>query len=644
MVFASPNTVLRVPWPFATLVVHSKWTQLAQRGLCAWGRDCDAAPFYRAWLRREFPDGARHNAPRAHDVALEVELLDGHFFVELADELRCWSSVIQDGTPAADREHVRESIAKYIVWLDHCARIAQPDDAIEQSLETRITRGGKWSQTLMRHVQYRDVFFVNALWFAFGLQNNGTGKNYVKQAFLKATRLLPAASRGIVQRQVEAMECPSPSQISRGHLYLDVALMLRARKFHESMIKDGAVVYGLSDSSPQGGRDYQITEYYALLGRNGELSEAGDAALKLKSFPKREDDMYEGQVDDMSELMRIINTLRRHHVFPPMTMGSKRTSLTHKAHCVVQQLRLETNDFRMTADLAELFFAWVNDSGTEKHFNRSHVDTREFYPHWHPAQVGSDNIGAGLDENGDNDDETIFVSFRHTLHCDGLFHPLENIQKRLLRHFVLWDVMKPRLESACVIFHRPSTRKRFRTTCMGRADQQEDAKRWFSHGPPLLEGGRVWGVTMQAAEFFHNRKTLIRANWSHERMGGARIEQEDAHDNPDQEDWAKETSAHLNKCHDGFADDNFWGFLRMLLFFSWWIAALEHWLCACPCHPRRLREFFDLRFDQLKCPLRTCRAPEIAMNALINFAKALLNAKIGSLMQDLAGQCAALSP
>ena len=64
--------------------------------------------------------------------------------------------------------------------------------------------------------------------------------------------------------QLAKQPMPDKSTISRFQLALDVGFMMLMRDFHKELIAGGGVVYILSDSSPQGGNDWQLSEQYTV--------------------------------------------------------------------------------------------------------------------------------------------------------------------------------------------------------------------------------------------------------------------------------------------------------------------------------------------------------------------------------------------
>ena len=81
----------------------------------------------------------------------------------------------------------------------------------------------------------------------------------------------------------------------------------------------------------------------------------------------------------------------------------------------------------------------------------------------------------------------------------------------------------------------------------------------------------------------------------------------------------KDTSVHVARATEAVRSPEFWSVIALVRVFADWLAALMYWALGCPCHSRAFREYFELRLDEMDCPLRTCRAPDIAAGDMDRF-------------------------
>jgi hypothetical protein len=196
---------------------------------------------------------------------------------------------------------------------------------------------------------------------------------------------------------------------------------------------------------------------------------------------------------------------------------------------------------------------------------------------------------------------------------------IENIQKRLLSQLPFWkSLIKARLESTIIIFHNPYSRRRFCFKCLRTPAQQVIARDLFSNGPPLLAGGRVWGVVVKASQWLLDRRDYIQSNWSLARMQGAGNDGEEDLEESEEEGDIRQ-SKHMVRADSAISDDFWWSLLDLVNLFADLLGALENWSNACKCHPRDFREHCDLHLDAIKCPLRMCRAVCLACEGINRF-------------------------
>ena len=199
---------------------------------------------------------------------------------------------------------------------------------------------------------------------------------------------------------------------------------------------------------------------------------------------------------------------------------------------------------------------------------------------------------------------------------------IENIQKRLLAKLPFWKEMKPKLDSTLIVFHRNFSRKRFIHKCLPTHEPGAEniGHAYFSCGPPLLEGGRVWGVVVKAAKWLIEREEHIQPNWNLHRMLGNTDEEIDGTDAEDEENGGCERySKHFLRADDFITSGFMWALLHLVSLFADLLGAIENWCSGCRCHPRDLREYLGMQISHINCPLRLCRAPDLACGALDRF-------------------------
>ena len=200
---------------------------------------------------------------------------------------------------------------------------------------------------------------------------------------------------------------------------------------------------------------------------------------------------------------------------------------------------------------------------------------------------------------------------------------IENIQKRVLLQLPFWkEQVKAKLESVVIIFHRKYSRRRFCVKCLRTPGLQGIAAQYFVSGPPLFAGGRVWGVVVKITRWLKDRREYIQQNWSLERMQGENNDGDDGGDSDEDADvgsaWERQ-GKHLARADSAILDNFWWALIDLVNVIAELLGALENWSNGCKCHPRHFRELCNLHLAVIQCPLRLCRAPELACGGLDRF-------------------------
>jgi hypothetical protein len=199
--------------------------------------------------------------------------------------------------------------------------------------------------------------------------------------------------------------------------------------------------------------------------------------------------------------------------------------------------------------------------------------------------------------------------------------------------------VKPRLDGTCFVFHYYTYRKRFKRLCLNSTPHDRAvAREQFKRGPPLLDGGRVWGVLVSVTEYFWSRREHIEPKWMTDRMlGGVAPEQDSDLDRAgdDADDGNCDYSAKIMSCAEGMVDPFWWSFVGLLYYFGVLLGRLEYWLQSCPCHPTSMRLHFNIKLRDLNCPMRGLRAACMAAGKLHGLIQVLIDEFHSLVVNDL---------
>ena len=129
-----------------------------------------------------------------------------------------------------------------------------------------------------------------------------------------------------------------PSTVSRARFQVDVAYMLALR--HKFQAGHGVRVNLMVDSSPQGGRDYELMVMTVVGVESLPLVYLQSQCLILLSIAG--DDGPVPELREHQEHTKQLKALIKTHAPPPVVVGRARTAFTYKLHAVMHGLLLGT--------------------------------------------------------------------------------------------------------------------------------------------------------------------------------------------------------------------------------------------------------------------------------------------------------------
>lgn len=147
------------------------------------------------------------------------------------------------------------------------------------------------------------------------------------------------------------LRIPSDSVLSRYRIVLDCAFMMWMRDRHRSSGSQVARCL-LTDSSPQGLENWQITECFCVT----DVVDIGCAVDILTdllwSFSCDDDELGNAGMDRAEneerykQLSREVAEGIHHHVLPPTALGFRKASYVHKLNAVLHSIYNESSDYR----------------------------------------------------------------------------------------------------------------------------------------------------------------------------------------------------------------------------------------------------------------------------------------------------------
>ena len=447
------------------------------------------------------------------------------------------------------------------------------------------------------------------------------------------------------------------SQISRAHLTLDVAFMLHKRV--ENLQCPSKVRYLMWDSSPQFGRDYQMSlvqeirkEDLPLVLRGFRtLMDAGGAAAGAGALQAAELLENEEAFANMKASMDMLHEKVTVHALPAVLIGFGAASFSHKLWALLHSIRLETfteremcdwarsvltvaSDYgveRLLASLASVnaqdVAGWFQDTSAEdmrllsggpepeaeaRHVgpNRQQGDEPAFEEADEQAavQVPPLHVGAILeDEAFEEPQPPLEVKFERMLGIPGLHHIIDNATKGLADVMQRYKDYVFLAQQVCKLLRRRDTRPKLLQRCFSQGMGlvfAEDIKKFEG----WINTGR-WGTVAFSVPELLKVKQALQWGWDEEVfLRGAGEESRRATG-----ELAQQVSSAVN-------NPVWWAWLGMLEIVCTLIRRHIAYAESCPCHwhileaarrgefdiPIKVRELID------RCPMRGRRAAEIS--------------------------------
>ena len=192
----------------------------------------------------------------------------------------------------------------------------------------------------LNRYQYDMATLILAFIQAAGMKNDS---DLGKACRLSLDLLLPKAIAKVVKSWMDdpsarGLLLPSPTTLSRLRGRIDTSFMLAMRgRIHDMIKSGGLVLYPAVDSSPQGGRDYEIVVLNILRKATLPLLYQDVVALESRGVMTVGDRLATWQ-EDVALMARIRDRII-HHMVPPGFLGTGRTSLAMKFkvtfHCLM---------------------------------------------------------------------------------------------------------------------------------------------------------------------------------------------------------------------------------------------------------------------------------------------------------------------
>ena len=313
------------------------------------------------------------------------------------------------------------------------------------------------------------------------------------------------------------------------------------------------------------------------------------------------------------------------HLLPAVVLGSGHAKLYHKFHAAAHCFFLETGSALGLAKFADSIFSFTTDQGAEIGLHKvPPVLVRNILP-WvtYQAEGGDEHDLAPPLANQADLEATI--DFRNSVGVAGLMHIIHNSTVDLGRSMLTFDATVKQLTHVSKFLCRRESKQRLLESCFsGRIGRHLQAE--IKSFQAKLNPSR-WGSLAHCVVELLQIEASLRYGWNLNRYGNQRANQNDEGG----------YGVDLAIVDSALTSPEFWATLRMLRYLAQVIKSCLHWAETCPCHGKLPHKDFPAKVKDVwaHCPLRGCRAPELAALEFHNLVRELNNTSAAELLSNL---------
>ena len=637
---ADDYLVVRLPGAAALQIARQRWSSFALP-------DPSRENLISVGVRvRKRMIGWKFISKLANDFVLAPEHRDeppgqGRFSAEFAGEVAEVIRVLVAGSQGGAMMAINAD------FLQKCSRAAfllqqLHDDMDLATMSRRIVQSR--GKVCTARLPYRASFIIQCLLLSGFLRDSSD----LQEVVIRAVRLvLPETLGHAVLQSLEGsdsasgqkLKLPSAAKVSRARFAADVAYMLHCRNMNQEAERAGGLTrYVMVDSSVQGHYDFELIRVTSL--RTNQLGEMFSLALQLCSLwndvvESLAINAEESSVSEMiakalveeTELHALLQTGIDVQQLPAVVVGSGHATLYHKLHATMHAMWLHTGSALRLETYTRSIFAIISDQGTEFSLHRIQpMLVRELFP-WIPHANAAPNEHDWAPCLADEMEMGAKVDLSNSNGIAGLLHIMHNSTMDLGRSMVTFDETVKSMSHLSKMLSRKDPKARLLQACfsdhIGRHLQTEikafraklNVSRWGSIAACVLELLKVENALRYAWDLSKYKRVTQAA------------EREQQHSN----------SIDLTVVDSAITSPDFWASLRMMESIATVVQGCLVWIESCPCHyPLPHKEFpKKVRALWAKCPVRGCRAPELAHGELQHTLRELSTACASQLLAQL---------
>ncbi|CAE7825327.1 unnamed protein product, partial [Symbiodinium sp. CCMP2592] len=495
--------------------------------------------------------------------------------------------------------------------------------------------------------RYTGWFAIQAVLFSSFLRDAAKLQSALKQGIMMA---FPQCIANDLLQMLEQSPMPHAATLSRWRVLFEAAACLQLRSrlakcFQCRELPQPASVpiamHVLVDSSPQGGRDWLLSEVH-MLGHRVPLQRMLLLFWKVcELHPRGGDDLDEDLCQELvaaeQELADAVEVL----VLPPAGLGHQRSNLHHKLHGLLHSFWLAAG--ACLPQVVQAVSSFTSDFGTEAGLPGMEVSSELVCP-----QLGCSQF-CETDGPGQLSDPWPLLSFARSLAVPGIHHVMHNMCEDMCEALPSFRKHKPHFQAMSVFLCDHHVRQGLQERCFGQGDAAAHRAKFASFGERLLDWR--WQSVSSFLSAMEPLELPLRQFWSlrafsgkfrNDSLSGEPAQEAAGPDDPAQaadalvpvgpQESSESSKVLADAVRGKVRSQNFdsavqnaevWQYMSMLRKLFAISDELLVWFQSCPCHPREAAAQDDE--DRCKhyaaCPMKGRRAPELAAGFVVSFMR-----------------------
>ena len=408
----------------------------------------------------------------------------------------------------------------------------------------------------------------------------------------------------------------SKSQLSRGQLFLDIAMLLFQRCRLQSM--KPFVQYAWGDSTTKRGLNIYIVRYRCIqVSALVPLSRAWRwLCLHLPPTKEKQQPLSDEDLDKRRELSQHLFDGVQLHTQIPQLIGHGRSTLVDKVGAHVHSTLLEVGDLDALQSALDSCVCWCSDMGVESGIPECQVSSADLLlPHFvRPSAVTFMEADADgfVEEGFVGEPEPAKNFMQNAIHVPGMCHAIHNASLNLDSSLSDFNWFMDQVETLDALIGKKQMRDRFVEVVLRNSPQYANGKDLFSKFSATLYRER-WGEVATYLDAAYALFVFLRRAWD-----------ESAFKSGLEESAASGPRMDPQAITKALKDDYFLIYWQMQMSLRDVIQRLLRWSEGCPCHSTLLIDATphvrekNLRAEiscpeevRCHCPMMGCRAAEL---------------------------------